>query len=102
MVRATGHHLRAGVVKDDHTEDVSGLLVEREELTYLELMGDGEGCPPLVDECIVDDFPGSHPPVATSVAADNDVGRDGTEPVDEFGRDWDLVQGQLKMILRKC
>jgi hypothetical protein len=25
------------------------------------LMGDGEGCPPLVDECIGTDFLGSHP-----------------------------------------
>jgi hypothetical protein len=78
MVWAPGHDLSVGVVEDDHMEDARGLLLEGKELGYLELMGDDEGCPPLVDECIVAYFPGSYPPAATSVAVDEDVGRDGT------------------------
>jgi hypothetical protein len=77
-------------------EDTNGLLLEGDDLAYLELIGDGEGCPPLVDECIVAEFSGSHPSAATSVDADDDVGRDGTELVDVFGRDWELPKGRLE------
>jgi hypothetical protein len=73
MVRVPGHHLSAGVVEDDHTVLERGHLLQCEELAYLELMGDGEGSPPLVDECVVAFFPRSHPPAAANVAADDDV-----------------------------
>jgi hypothetical protein len=94
MVRAPGHHLSAGVVEDDHTK--GGHLLEGEELAYLELMGDGEARTPLVDECVIAFSRCSHPPVPSSVAADDDVGRDLPEPLDESFRDQELAEGGLE------
>jgi hypothetical protein len=84
------------MIEDDHMEGTSGLLLEGEELAYLQL-DDGKGCPLLVVECIVTDFLVSRPLAATSVVADDDVGRDGTEPFDELGRDWELPKGHLEV-----
>jgi hypothetical protein len=61
MVWAHAYHLSAGVVEDDHPILESRHLLEGEELAYLELMGDGEDRPPLVDECVIAFSPRSHP-----------------------------------------
>jgi hypothetical protein len=45
-------------------------------------MGDGEGFPPLVDECFGTVFLRSHPPAATSVVADDDVRTDGSKSLE--------------------
>ena len=96
MVRAPAHHLSAGVVEDDHTVLQGGHPTEGDELAYLELMGDGEGRPSLVDECVIAFSPRSHPPAAASVCADDDVRRDGSEPLDELVRDRELAEGGLE------
>lgn len=96
MVRTHAHHLSEGVVEDDHTVVHSRHLLEGEELAYLELMGDGEGRPRLVDLCIVAFSPHSHPPAVANVAADNDVRRDWSEPLDEVGRHRELPEGGLE------
>jgi hypothetical protein len=82
MVRAPGHHLSAGVVNDDHTVLSSGHHPKGAELAYLQLMGDGEGFLPLVDECFGTVFLRSHPPAATSVVADDDVRTDGSKSLE--------------------
>jgi hypothetical protein len=96
MVQAPHHLLSAGVLEDDNIIFASGHLLESEELAYLQLMGDCEGCPPMVDECFSADFLRSHPPATTSVAADDDVRTDGSEPLDEFGRVCELPEGGLE------
>ena len=93
MDRAPAHHLSAGVVEDDHTVLESRHLLEGEELAYLELMGDGEGRPSLVDECFISCSPRSHPPVAASVGLHDDVRRDFSEPPDEILRDPEPAEG---------
>jgi hypothetical protein len=65
-------------------------------MAYLQLMGDGEGRPPLVDECVLAFSPRSHPPVAANVGADDDVRRDGSEPLDKVDRYWELAEGGLE------
>lgn len=106
MVRASAHHLSAGVVEDDHTILEGGHLLEGEELAYLELMGDGEGRPPLVDECIIAFSPRSHPPIASGVGGDDDVGRNFSEPLDESFRDHEPADGGLEddaeEVVRPC
>jgi hypothetical protein len=96
MVWAHAYHLSAGVVEDDHPILESRHLLEGEELAYLELMGDGEDRPPLVDECAIAFSPHSHPPAAVSVCVGDDVRRDRPEPLDELLRDWELPEGGLE------
>ena len=96
MVRAPSHHLSAGVVEDDHTVLQGVHPSEGDEVTYLELMGDGEGRPSLVDECVIVFSPRSHPPVASGVGGDDDVGRYFSEPLDESFRDHEPVEGGLE------
>jgi hypothetical protein len=50
-------------------------------------MGDGEGCPPPIDECVVAFFSRSHPLATANVDAYDDVRRDGSKPFDELGRE---------------
>ena len=106
MVLAPAHHLSAGVVEDDHTVLEGGHLLEGEELAYLELMDDDEGRPPMVDECVIAFSPRSHPPVASSVGGDNDVGRNFPEPLDESFRDHEPAEGGLEddfeEVVRPC
>jgi hypothetical protein len=87
MVTTHGHHLSAGVVEDDHIVLEGGHLLEDEELAYLQLMSDGEGRPPLVDVCVIAFSHCSHPLVAASVAGDDDVRRNFSEPPDKIMRD---------------
>ena len=96
MVRAPTHHLNAGVVEDGHTVVQGGHLPEGEELSYLELMGDGEGRTSLVDECFIAFSPRSHPPVASGVGGDDDVERNFSEPLDESFRDHEPSEGGLE------
>jgi hypothetical protein len=96
MVQAHAHHLSAGVVEHDHTVLEGGHLLEGEELAYLELMGDGERRPPLVDECVIAFFPRSHPSIASIVGGDDDIGRDFFEPLDESLMDHEPTEGGLE------
>lgn len=93
MVQAPVHHLIAGMVEDDHIVLEGGHLLEDEELAYLQLMGDGEARPPLVDVCVIAFSHHSHPPVANSVGLHDDVRRNFSEPPDEILRDHEPAEG---------
>ena len=96
MVQAPADHLSAGVVEDDHSVLQGGHPSEGDELAYLVLMGDDEGRPSLVDERVIAFSPRSHPPVASGVGGDDDVGRDFSEPLDESFRDHEPAEGGLE------
>jgi hypothetical protein len=96
VVREHGHDLSASVVEDGHYVDARGFLVEGEEVANPKVMGNGKGCPPLIDDLPITLELGSHPLLSPSVCEDGDLPIDGSEPFDELRRDREHAQGPLE------
>jgi hypothetical protein len=90
VVRAPGYDLSAGVVEDDHSVDAWSIPMEAGEVANPRIMGNGKGCPPLIDDGLPAVVLGGNRPATPGAGEDGDLPKDGSELLTNLEGIWSM------------